>query len=91
MLDLLIKKTEYLKNISNFYIDLKEDLDKEDEIPSRKDLLAVKGIGNETADSILLFAHKQKEFKVDSYTKRIFTYLGYIKENDSYMSIKNFF
>lgn len=85
------QKTEYLKNIANFYIDLKEDLDNEDEIPSRKDLLNVKGIGNETADSILLFAHKQKEFKVDAYTKRIFTYLGYIKENDSYMSIKNFF
>ncbi|MCL2687909.1 MAG: endonuclease III domain-containing protein [Methanobrevibacter sp.] len=79
------QKANYLKNISKFYIDL------QDEIPSRKDILSVKGIGNETADSILLFAHKQKEFKVDAYTKRIFSYLGYINEKDSYMSVKNFF
>ena len=68
----LNQKANYLKNISKFYIKQK------DKIPSRKSLLAVKGIGNETADSILLFAHKQKEFKVDAYTKRIFSYLGYI-------------
>lgn len=79
------QKANYLKNISKFYIDL------QDEIPSRKDILSVKGIGNETADSILLFAHKQKEFKVDAYTKRIFSYLGYINEKDSYIVIKNFF
>jgi len=79
------QKTNYLKNISNFYINLG------DKTPLRKDLLAVKGVGNETADSILLFAHKEEEFEVDAYTKRIFAYLGYIKENDSYMKIKNFF
>lgn len=79
------QKANYIKNISEFYIAIG------DKIPSRKDLLAVKGIGNETADSIFLFAHKQKEFKVDVYTKRIFSYLGYINERDSYMSVKNFF
>ncbi|RBQ22748.1 Endonuclease III [Candidatus Methanobinarius endosymbioticus] len=79
------QKASYIKNISEFYID------SGDEIPSRKDLLSVKGIGNETADSILLFAHKQKQFKVDAYTKRIFSYLGYINEKDNYMVVKNFF
>jgi len=79
------QKANYLKNIAKFYIDLG------DKVPSRDELLSVKGIGNETADSILLFAHKQKEFKVDAYTKRIFTYLLYIDEKDTYMSIKNFF
>lgn len=79
------QKANYIKNISEFYIAIG------DKTPSRKALLDVKGIGNETADSILLFAHKQKEFKVDAYTKRIFSYLGYISEKDSYMSIKNFF
>jgi len=79
------QKTEYLKNIAKFYSDLT------DKIPSREELLSVKGIGNETADSILLFAHKQREFKVDAYTMRIFSYLGYIKEKDSYMSVKKFF
>ena len=79
------QKAEYIKNISEFYMGIG------DKIPSRKDLLAVKGIGNETADSILLFAHKQKEFKVDAYTNRIFSYLGYINEKNSYMNVKNFF
>ena len=79
------QKASYIKNISEFYISIN------DKIPSRNDLLAVKGIGNETADSILLFAHKQKEFKVDAYTKRIFSYLRYIGEKDDYMSVKSFF
>jgi endonuclease-3 related protein len=79
------QKANYLKNIAELYIDLG------DKIPSRKMLLDIKGIGNETADSILLFAHKQKEFKVDAYTKRIFSYLGYINEKDNYMSVKKFF
>ena len=53
--------------------------------------MAVKGIGNETADSILLFAYKQKQFKVDAYTKRIFSYLGYFDEKEKYMDIKKLF
>ncbi len=85
------QKFEYLKNIAKFYMNLEREGEKRDKVPSRESLLKVKGIGNETADSILLFAHKQKQFKIDAYTKRIFSYLGYIKENDNYMSIKNFF
>ncbi|MDL2270882.1 endonuclease III domain-containing protein [Methanobrevibacter sp. OttesenSCG-928-I08] len=77
------QKTEYLKNISEFYINLNG------QTPLREDLLKVKGIGNETADSILLFAYKEKEFIVDAYTKRIFSYLGLINEKDSYLKIKS--
>lgn len=79
------QKSTYLQNIAKFYLKL------EGEIPSRNDLLDVKGIGNETADSILLFAYKQKEFKVDTYTKRIFSNLGFINQKDSYLSVKYFF
>ena len=79
------QKSNYLKNIAKFYLKLG------DKTPSRKDLLSVKGVGNETADSILLFAHKQKEFIVDAYTKRIFSYLGYINEKDNYNVVKSFF
>jgi endonuclease-3 related protein len=79
------QKANYLINISKFYIDLG------DKIPTRRELLDVKGIGNETADSILLFAHKQKEFKVDAYTMRIFSYLGFINEKDNYMQVKKMF
>ena len=51
----------------------------------------VKGVGNETADSILLYAYKQPEFVVDAYTKRIFSSVGLIGENESYMKIKELF
>ncbi len=79
------QKFNYLKNIAEFYISL------DGRTPSRKEVLAIKGVGNETADSILLFAYKQKEFKVDAYTKRIFSYLGYFDINEKYMKVKKLF
>jgi endonuclease III related protein len=42
----------------------------------RRDLLAVKGVGEETADCILLFAGEHPLFVIDSYTRRIFARLG---------------
>ena len=37
----------------------------------RKELLAVKGVGRETADSILLYAFNKPIFVIDAYTRRI--------------------
>jgi endonuclease-3 related protein len=37
----------------------------------REDLMAVKGIGPETADSIILYAARRPVFVVDAYTRRI--------------------
>lgn len=79
------QKFNYLQNIANFYLDL------EGRTPSRKEILGVKGVGNETADSILLYAYGEKEFVVDAYTKRIFSYLGYFDEKNSYLKIKQLF
>lgn len=45
---------------------------KEDGAILRHKLLAVKGIGPETADSILLYALNKPFFVIDAYTKRIF-------------------
>jgi len=57
----------------------------------RKKLLSVKGIGEETADSILLYAGKLPVFVIDAYTKRIFSRLGYISNNKSYNEFQKFF
>lgn len=81
----LNQKSEYLREVSKFYISLKGD------IPDRQALLNVKGVGNETADSILLYAYKQPEFVVDSYTKRILVHRGIIQENESYNKVKTLF
>ena len=47
-------------------------------------LLAVHGIGPETADSILLYAANKPVFVIDTYTRRIISRLGLAPENDSY-------
>ena len=38
----------------------------------RAELLQVRGIGPETADSILLYAGNKPTFVVDAYTRRLF-------------------
>ncbi len=57
----------------------------------RRQLLAVHGIGDETADAIILYAASQPVFVIDAYTRRIFDRLGErsgsfapIREGDSY-------
>ena len=54
-------------------------------------MLAVYGIGEETADSILLYAGGFPFFVVDSYTKRIFARLGLLPEEASYRMVQDFF
>jgi endonuclease-3 related protein len=81
----LNQKSVYIKEVTKFYIAL------DGKIPKREELLKVKGVGNETADSILLYAFKQPEFVVDTYTKRIFSHIGLIDYNDNYNKIKKLF
>jgi len=46
----------------------------------RKELLSIKGIGPETADSIILYAAKKPVFVIDAYTKRIINRIGFKEE-----------
>jgi len=57
----------------------------------RQKLLEVKGIGPETADSILLYALKKPIFVVDAYTKRILSRHAMIPEKASYEEIQKLF
>jgi len=57
----------------------------------RKELLGIHGIGEETADSILLYAAKKPVFLVDAYTRRIFNRLGILAENASYGDVQQMF
>ena len=57
----------------------------------RQQLLAVCGIGPETADSILLYALGKPIFVVDAYTKRILLRHGLIKQDAGYQDIQNLF
>ncbi len=57
----------------------------------REKLLAVHGIGPETADSILLYAARHPVFVVDAYTKRILTRHGLVTEKAGYEELRALF
>lgn len=57
----------------------------------REELLSVKGIGPETADSILLYALDRDIFVVDTYTARIAVRHGLIEPDADYHELQEFF
>jgi endonuclease-3 related protein len=57
----------------------------------REKLLAVRGVGPETADSILLYALEKPVFVVDAYTRRAFARLGYLPPGVDYETAREFF
>jgi endonuclease-3 related protein len=59
--------------------------------PAREELLALWGVGPETADSILLYAYGQPSFVVDAYTRRILEHHKMIKKSATYEEIKEIF
>lgn len=79
------QKYKRLVEVSKFYLSLK------DRMPTRHELLSVKGIGQETADSILLYAHREPIFVVDAYTIRILQNLKLIKKETKYETIQKLF
>ena len=66
------QKSAYLKAMAQFIIEQEVTFEKSDDIWTlRKQLLAVKGVGRETADSILLYAFDKPIFVIDAYTRRV--------------------
>jgi endonuclease-3 related protein len=57
----------------------------------RQELLAVYGIGEETADSIILYAANKPTFVIDAYTRRIIGRLGLAPHSNTYSSFQAFF
>lgn len=57
----------------------------------REELLAINGIGPETADSILLYAGGLPTFVVDAYTHRVLARHGWIDFDADYHTIKEHF
>ncbi|MBO8161901.1 MAG: endonuclease III domain-containing protein [Thermosipho sp. (in: Bacteria)] len=78
-------KAERLKNLLDFLSRYKfkiESLKSIDTYHLRNQLLKIKGIGKETADSILLYALDKPIFVVDAYTKRIIKRIYNINEKE---------
>jgi len=68
-----------------------ERLAAEDIEKLREALLAIWGIGPETADSILLYALEKPVFVADAYTRRVFARLGLTPPQASYAELQEFF
>jgi endonuclease-3 related protein len=54
----------------------------------RKLLLAIPGVGPETADDMLLYAFERPVFVVDAYTRRLFRRLGLLTGTETYEAIR---
>lgn len=88
-------KAARLKSFLNFFFDQYgakiEFMCAQDLKTLRAQLLAVSGIGPETADSILLYALNKPIFVVDTYTKRILSRHGLINEAADYSQLQGIF
>ena len=66
------QKCAYLKAMAAFMLERESAFEQSVDVWAlRKELLSVKGVGRETADSILLYAFNKPVFVIDAYTRRI--------------------
>jgi endonuclease-3 related protein len=65
-----------------------ETLKEQETSELRKNLLAINGIGPETADDILLYALGRPVFVIDAYTRRLFSRLNLIAGLESYEDLR---
>lgn len=86
-LSLLIKSSGYYrqkaKKIKEFINFLKSN-----KKITRENLLGIWGIGEETADTMLLYAYNKPYFVVDNYTKKLFSKLGYCRGDIKYNELQ---
>jgi len=88
-------KARRLKNFLDFlahhYQNSMEDMAADNLENLRPALLAVKGIGPETADSILLYALAKPTFVIDAYTFRILSRHDFLIETYTYEDLRQLF
>jgi endonuclease-3 related protein len=88
-------KARRLKNLIEFIIEAYsgdlETMGQTDSSRLRKELLAVNGVGPETADSILLYALQKPVFVVDTYTYRVMSRHGLVGSEVSYDELQELF
>ncbi|RMG75167.1 MAG: endonuclease III domain-containing protein [Nitrospirae bacterium] len=89
-------KAKRLKNFVSYFVSrYRGSVNRMKKMPLeklREELLAIKGIGPETADSILLYALEKPVFVVDAYTKRVLYRHGLIERpNEDYHHVQMLF
>ena len=86
-----MKVKSFVEWLGRQYDDNLHDLFAMDIASLRQKLLLVYGIGEETADSIILYAAEKPIFVIDAYTRRIFQRLGFAPPVDTYSSFQSLF
>jgi len=79
-------KTKTIKSLTAWFKKYNYDAEKVKEKETneiRKELLAIKGIGPETADDILVYSFYKPSFIIDVYTRRLLIKLGFNFKNDT--------
>lgn len=83
------QKAERLKIVAEFLLQHRiEELQAMPLHDLRELLLSVKGIGSETADSIILYAFSKPSFVIDAYTKRILGRIGISGKEAAYEELQ---
>ena len=86
-------KSRRLQNLMRWLVDRAdgdaERLRESDALTLRKELLAINGVGPETADSILLYALEKPVLVVDAYTLRIWARHGWIDYDVDYHQLQD--
>ncbi len=87
------RKALTLKALSEVLSEFGEDLcsaENEDTCSLRRRLLAVHGVGEETADAILLYALGRPAFVADGYARRLFARLGLVPDGCGYSECREY-
>ena len=77
--------------LGEYYNDNLDELFATDTCRLRQQLLSIHGIGQETADSIILYAANKPIFVIDAYTRRIINRIGLTPKSDTYTTYQNLF
>ena len=83
-----------LQSLAAYLGEYQDDLDRlfaVDTCQLRRELLGVHGIGEETADSILLYAANRPVFVIDAYTRRILSRIGLAPDKGRYVDYQRLF
>lgn len=86
-------KAKRLRNFCQWYLAVgaEKGMSGLDDKALRQQVLAVNGVGPETADDVLLYACARPVFVIDAYTRRIFSRLGLVSGDETYEQLRHIF
>ena len=87
------QKSRYLQAVAEWFVAHDAKLSRSEKDAQRvrevrHELLAVRGVGPETADSILLYAYGLPTFVIDAYTRRVLGAVGLVDAHAPYERLR---